>query len=143
MQWLMLSRLSINAIHTWASVPIVDFQAMAAAQAGDPGVRTAHTESSLWLEQVPLSLSDGATLLVDMSTGLQRPVVPEHFHQQIFDVLHSLSHSDITATQRLITTFCLAGHQHGRATVVSCLFAMSACQSPSVPAATTWHLHQS
>lgn len=98
-----LSRLSVNAIHTWASVSVVDFGAMAAAQAEDPGVQTARTDSSLKLEQVPLSTPDGTALLCDVSTGLQRPVVPEKFRRTIFDALHSLSHPGMRATQRLVT----------------------------------------
>ncbi len=98
-----LSRLGVNAISTWASVSVVDFGTMAAAQAQDPGVETARTDSSLKLEQVPLSTPDGTTLSCDMSTGLQRPVVPEEFRRTIFDALHSLSHPGMQATQRLVT----------------------------------------
>ncbi len=98
-----LSRLGVNAIHTWASVSVVDFGAMAAAQAKDPVVQTACTDSSLKLEQVPLSTPDGTTLLCDVSTGLQRPVVPEEFRRTIFDALYSLSHPGMRATQRLVT----------------------------------------
>ncbi len=76
---------------------------MAAAQAEDPGVQTARTDSSLKLEQAPLSTPDGTTLLCDVSTGLQRPVVPEEFRRTIFDALHSLSHLGMRVTQRLVT----------------------------------------
>ena len=64
-----LSRLHINAIHTVEGVPVVDFRAMAAAQASDLEVQRLHTDSSLTLQQVPLTMSDGATMLCDTSTG--------------------------------------------------------------------------
>ena len=98
-----LSRLPINAIHTTESGPVVDFRVMAAAQEEDPGVLKSLADSSLELQQVPLALSDGLTLLCDVSTGVQRPVVPENFRRLIFDTLHSLSHPGIRATQRLVT----------------------------------------
>ena len=50
-----LSRVSVNAIHTWANVPAVDFQAMAVAQTNDPDVQTSGTNSSLNLQQVRTS----------------------------------------------------------------------------------------
>ena len=98
-----LSRVSVNAIHTWANVPAVDFQAMAVAQTDDPDVHTSRTNSSLNLQQVPLTTSGEVTLLCDESTGIQRPVVPKEFRRPIFDALHSLSHPGIRATQRLVT----------------------------------------
>ena len=39
-----------------------------------------------------------------MSTGVQRPYVPESFRRAIFDSLHSLSHPGIRATQSLVTS---------------------------------------
>lgn len=98
-----LSRLPIHAIHTSSTVPVVDFRAMAAAQAEDPSILNLHADSALKLEQVPLALSNGATLLCDTSTGVQRPVVPESFRRPIFNALHSMSHPGIRATQRLVT----------------------------------------
>ena len=38
-----------------------------------------------------------------MSTGVPRPYVPQQFRKTVFDSLHSLSHPNIRATQRLIT----------------------------------------
>ena len=42
-------------------------------------------------------------LLCDVSTGMQRPVVPMDFRRPVFDALHSISHPGIRASQRLLT----------------------------------------
>jgi cleavage and polyadenylation specificity factor subunit 1 len=75
---------------------------MAAAQATDPSLRGLRSNSSLQLQQLPLALSDGVTLLCDVSTGASRPVVPEDFRRPMFDVLHNMSHPGIRETQRLV-----------------------------------------
>ena len=98
-----LSCIPISAVHLCDSVPVVDFQAMAAAQAEDPDIHKLRNNSSLKLQRVPLAPSDGVTLLCDVSTGVQRPVVPYEFRRTVFNALHSLSHPGIRATQRLIT----------------------------------------
>ena len=76
---------------------------MAAAQAEEPNLHQLQERSTLKLQQVPLAMSDGATLLCDVSTGVQRPVVPHRFRRPVFDALHSLSHPGIRASQRLIS----------------------------------------
>ena len=43
-------------------------------------------------------------LVCDTSTGKQRPYVPPTFRRQVFDILHSLSHPGIRATQQLLTS---------------------------------------
>ena len=98
-----LSRLSVNALHTDNSSPIVDFQALALAQEDDPDLAQLRSESSLHMEEAPLTLSDGISIICDVSTGVQRPYVPVSFRRAIFDSLHSLSHPGIRATQRLVT----------------------------------------
>ena len=99
-----LSRISANALHTGDATPVVDFGLMAAAQADDPDLPRIQSDTSLQLQPVPLSLSDGATILCDVSTGVFRPYVPEGFRRTIFDAFHSLSHPGIRATQRLVTS---------------------------------------
>lgn len=99
-----LSRLSTNALHTSDCTPVVDFRAMATAQQDDPDLAALQSNSSLDIQQIPLALSDGVMLLCDVSTGTQRPVVPESFRRAIFDSLHALSHPGIRATQRLVTS---------------------------------------
>ena len=99
-----LSRLSVSTLHTDDSTLVVDFRAMAAAQQDDPDLASLQHDSSLDLQQVPLAMSEGVTLLCDVSTGTQRPYVPASFRRAIFDALHSLSHPGIRATQRLVRT---------------------------------------
>ena len=50
------------------------------------------------MEEAPLTLSDGISIICDVSTGVQRPYVPVSFRRAIFDSLHSLSHPGIQAT---------------------------------------------
>ncbi len=42
---------------------------MAAAQAGDPTLTRLQSDSSLDLQAIPLALSDGVSIVCDMSTG--------------------------------------------------------------------------
>ena len=63
-----------------------------------------HADSSLRLEQVPLALTEGEFITCDVSTGVQRPYVPQSFRKAIFDILHDMSHPGICATQRLVTS---------------------------------------
>ena len=98
-----LSRIETNALQVPQS-PVLDFTEMAAAQSSDPDLQTTH--SSLTLKEVPLPLSDKSIIIIlcDISTGTPRPFVPLKFRRPVFDSLHSLSHPDIRATQKLITT---------------------------------------
>lgn len=98
-----LSRVGANALHAGNSPPVIDFKAMATAQASDSQLEHLKVGSPLKLEEIPLAMSD-ATILCDVSTGVSRPYVPEQFRRAVFDSLHSLSHPGIRATQRLITT---------------------------------------
>ena len=82
----------------------MDFRELALAQIDDPELAKLHSNSSLCLEQVPLALSDGVSIIYDVSTRIQRPYVPKSFRRAIFDSLHSMSHPGIRATQRLVTS---------------------------------------
>ena len=99
-----LSRVVVNALHTGDALPVIDFRAMAMAQVNDPSLAQLQSDSSLQLQHVPLALSDGASIVCDMSTGVPRQYVPESFRRPIFDCLHSLSHPGIRATQRMVTS---------------------------------------
>jgi hypothetical protein len=46
----------------------------------------------------------GATILVDTSSGVFRPLVPAAFRRPIFDAVHNLAHPGIRATRRLISS---------------------------------------
>jgi transposase InsO family protein len=96
-----LSRIEVNAIRDGLP-PVVDFRAMAEAQANDQDIRRLKCSSSLNLEEVPLAMSD-STILCDTSTGVARPLVPKDYRRPVFESLHNLSHPSIRATQRLLT----------------------------------------
>ena len=44
------------------------------------------------------------TIVCDTSTNTPRPYVPAQYRRQVFDALHSLSHSGIRSTQKLVTS---------------------------------------
>ena len=98
-----LSRIEMNALLS-GQPPVVDFTAMAKAQTTDPQIRALQSSPSspLVVEPIPLANSSD-TLLCDVSTGSQRPLVPPQWRRIVFDSLHCLSHPGIRATQKLIT----------------------------------------
>ena len=93
-----LSRLGVNNVSS-----AVDFRELALAQLDDPELPKLRTDSSLRFESVPF-LSEGTSILCDVSTGIQRPYVPQRFRRTIFNSLHSMSHPGIRATQKLVTS---------------------------------------
>ena len=56
---------------------------------------------SLEIIEVPLPFSHG-NILVDVSTGVHRPLVPENLRHKVFLSLHSLSHPGARATSKLV-----------------------------------------
>ncbi len=95
-----LSRASISAVHAG-----IDFRAMAQEQQADPEIhayRTAVTD--LKFEDIPVDDSSGLTLLCDISTGKQRPVVPATWRRRVFDVVHGLSHPGIRTSCKLVSS---------------------------------------
>ena len=75
-----------------------DYKAIAEAQKGDPEVQILHTgKSNLVIKEVAFT-GDGPTLLCDMSTGRARPIVPTSWKQQVFEIIHNLSHPSVCAT---------------------------------------------
>ena len=102
-----LSRFTVDAL-VLKGIDGLDFHNMANAQQSDPEIRqimdgTMPQPSSAKLESIPLQSSD-LTILCDVSTGMPRPLVPAALRRHVFDVLHSLVHPGIRATQRLIVT---------------------------------------
>ena len=93
------SRAPINALHLPAGV---DFAAMAneQAQADRP---MAKDFSGFLFKDMPLPDRDG-TILCEVSTGINRPFVPEKLRRQVFDALYCISHPDAHVTQKLIAT---------------------------------------
>ena len=96
-----LSRLEILA--TQQGPTMIDFKAMAIAQQSDPELQLIQSSqsSSLKFTMVPIEGTD-TTLVCDTSTGIVRPYVPKDFRYQVFELLHSLSHPGIRATQHLV-----------------------------------------
>ena len=102
-----LSRIEANALHSDSAdavfPPTVDFKDVTAAQKHDTEFQQLQSSStSLQLQSVPLPTSN-ISLVCDMSTGVPRPYIPSELRRTVFDALHSLSHPDVRAIQRLIT----------------------------------------
>ncbi len=83
------------------SLSPVDLVALAAAQPSCPDCQRARSSPSLRVSEISLQ---GAPILVDTSSGVFRPIVPEVFRRPIFDAVHSLAHPGIRATKRLISS---------------------------------------
>lgn len=93
-----LSRIEINAIHTTGNI---DLRRIATDQGEDDELQQLRKSSSLDFKQVPLP-GDSKSIWCDISTGHERPYVPLQHRREIFNVLHSLAHPGIRATQKLI-----------------------------------------
>ena len=93
-----LSCIDVNSLINSQSL---DFSLLSQAQADDPELATLHS-SSLSLKELPLPSSPG-TLLCDVSIGHLRPYVPASYRRLVFDMLHSMAHPGVRATQRLVT----------------------------------------
>ncbi len=97
-----LSRISIQAIHQIP--PNIDFTAIAIAQSTDTELQhLKESNTSLKFSNIPIEGTDH-TIVCDISTDKQRPYVPLKFRYSIFELLHSLSHPGIRATQHLLTS---------------------------------------
>ena len=97
-----LSRIDIHATSLF-QLPNIDFKEIAEAQKSDPTLaKYQASDSSLKLEPIPIP-SSNISIICDISTGVPRPFLPFPFRRNIFNILHSLSHPGIRATQRLIT----------------------------------------
>ena len=91
-----LSCIETNALLS-GQLPVVDFAAMAKAQATDPQIQSSPS-SPLVVKAIPLANSSDP--LCDISTGYQHHLVPFQWTRTVFD---SLSYPGIQASQRLIT----------------------------------------
>lgn len=92
---------ALSRIHSLATDNSIDLEQLAASQSSDPELEHIGRDTSLQLQQVPLTTSDG-TILCDISTGKPRPVVPKTFRRQVFNTLHNLSHPGIRASVKLV-----------------------------------------
>jgi hypothetical protein len=82
------------------SSPPVDLVALAAAQPTCPDCQRVSSSPALRVLAVSMN---GATILIDTSSGVFRPLVPAAFRRQIFEAVHNLAHPGIRATRRLIS----------------------------------------
>ena len=79
----------------------VDLAAMAKDQHSCPATQQLLNSSSLDIIQVPYGQQK---LLCDMSSGRQRPLVPATWQRQVFNSLHSLAHTGICVSRRIVST---------------------------------------
>ena len=88
-----LSRATIADVHLG-----IDYGGMATAQQQDSEVQAYRTAtSSLQVEDIPFG--EEITLLCDTSTGRDRPIVPDSWRRQVFDLVHGLSHPSVRTTR--------------------------------------------
>uniref|UniRef100_A0A5S6Q4I0 Integrase catalytic domain-containing protein n=1 Tax=Trichuris muris TaxID=70415 RepID=A0A5S6Q4I0_TRIMR len=79
-----------------------DFAELAKQQQNSPEIADLTTNQSLRIESRRVKGTD-VPLLVDMSTGQARPLVPHSLQRATFDRLHNLHHPGARATKRLVT----------------------------------------
>ena len=92
---------ALSRIETVQEYPyVINFEEMAIAQRQDPDIAKLSSSHSLQLKEIPLPGST-TTLIYDTSTKSALPGCSTHI---VFNNLHSLSHPNIRATQRLLTT---------------------------------------
>lgn len=91
-----LSRLSAVAL------PTIDYHQLAEDQAKSEKVTAYKTATTgLRLSDIPFGNS---TVLCDVSTGKERPVVPPTWIKRIFETIHGLSHPGVKPTLRAISS---------------------------------------
>ena len=77
---------------------------MAHAQTDDHETQSLKTGvTNLKLEDIPLEGDDNITLLCNLSQGNARPVVPEPFRREVFNLIHNLAHPGTKSTCKLIS----------------------------------------
>ena len=82
----------------------LDFNEITRAQKNDDVLQTLRsTNRSLKLVDMILPMC-ADTIVCDTSTGTPRPYVPAQYRRQVFDALHSFSHSGIRSTLKLVTS---------------------------------------
>ena len=99
-----LSRIDVNSITEFS--PSINLQAIAQAQLNDTELAKIQSSStSMKLTTIPVPYQGQTISLVcDTSTGTSRLYLPPSFRFIVFELLHSLSHPGIKASQRLITS---------------------------------------
>ena len=85
----------VSSLPPSSDVPGFDVSLLPLLQLSCPSVQD--MKLSLSLSMVSVSLG-AESLLCDSSTGSLRPLVPLHLRQQIFNVLHDVSHPGVHAS---------------------------------------------
>ena len=80
---------------------VIDYVTMAKQQAVDMAVQRLLAESDLQIARCQLPDTE-ERLLVDMSTGKPRPLLPAAWTRKVFDIHHDLAHAGARAMRRLI-----------------------------------------
>ena len=80
---------------------VIDYAAMARQQATDTGVQRLVAELNLQIARCELPGVD-EQLIVDMSTGKPRPLLPASWTCRIYDINHNLAHAGARAMRRQI-----------------------------------------
>ena len=82
---------------------VINYAAMAAQQGADAAIQRVVSDPNCSLQLTRCALPDtDERLLVDMSTGRPRPLVPAVLTRTVFDANHKLSHAGARAMRRLL-----------------------------------------
>jgi hypothetical protein len=84
-----------------SSSPPLDIRELAAAQSTCADCQRATSSPAL---RVITAKLDSTPLLVDISSGVFRPLVPASHRRRIFEAIHYLAHPGVRATRRLIAS---------------------------------------
>ena len=83
----------------------IDLSKMAIEQVSDFSIANLlDGEHSLQIVKRPVFRNSNVMILGDCSSGQSRPLVPELYRRNVFDVLHGLSHPGKKRTQKLIAS---------------------------------------
>jgi transposase InsO family protein len=83
------------------SSPPVDVRDIAAAQSSCSDCQRAPSTPALRVMRVKM---DDTSILVDVSSGVFRPIVPAQYRRQLFAAVHSLAHAGERATRRMLAS---------------------------------------
>jgi transposase InsO family protein len=96
---------TVAAATAAATPPPVDLHQLADAQRSCPDCQKGRESPALRTLEVQLpGTAGGPSILVDTSSGVLRPLVPQQHRRAVFDAIHGLAHPGIRATRRLISS---------------------------------------
>ena len=101
--WKTMNHAGVIAAMEGVITSVINYAAMAVQQGADAGIQRVVSDTNCSLQLTTCALPDtNERLLVDMSTGRPRPLVPAGLTRTIFDANHKLSHAGARAMRRLI-----------------------------------------